>query len=100
MTQGTLPQATDQPELKIIRGAAAVELQGPPAALRIVLFTIADVVYPGWFEDPNGKELYTGYADGLADGKAIFHRKGFFDRGWERARYHLQLEGVKVTELN
>lgn len=76
----------------------SVRIAGHPAAVRKVMLWVADVVWPGWCENDEGRKIYMGYADSCKDGVVLMARRNFFDAAKTQVMKHLEVDGVEVTE--
>jgi hypothetical protein len=82
------------------RGQGGTRISGSPLNVRKVLFLIADVVFPGWFENKQGRETYLRWAEQCQDGQLNVTNAYFWDKAKDRVVRHLELDGVIVYEVS
>lgn len=87
----------DSPNVLIVEnGEGSTTFRGHPTLLRKVIFLVGDVVWPGWCEDPKGRETYLGYADQGKNGSITLVDKGFLEIAWPKVEQHLKLDQVFI----
>ncbi len=70
--------------------------KGSPTVLRKIIFWVGDVVWPGWYENEQGKETYLGYANSCEAGELSLQDDKFLDIAWPTVSAHLEVDGIFV----
>lgn len=69
---------------------------GSPHILRNIIWYVADVVWPGWYEHKKGRSVYLKYADECKDSVLKIADKGYLDKAWSKVRAKLEIDGVAI----
>lgn len=69
-----------------------------PTTLRKIIFWVGDVVWPGWYEDDEGRAQYEKYAKDAKDGRIDIYEKGFLDVSWPRVQQHMQVDQIQIFD--
>lgn len=75
---------------------ASTTFYAHPDLLRQVTGYVQDVVWPGWYFYPHGRETVLGYFDKCKDGQAVLSNRNYKDKAWPTVLNILAAKGIPV----